>query len=200
MTSSTSTLGCQYFLLDTDETNRIRLPLDGYSNNTDVWLSITEVRSVNVRGVGLSILWTSCFTCTGRVNRENMGYPKQVDVVPISDINITSERCCQTKKTAVFTIRAHQLCTGFELCSFRWTTTDSSHAIAAQVSERLYLLSTPKTDSTIKALANNISNFLQRAFHGCPTEEWCSEEDIFYTFSLAKKCRTMMSWAEGAPQ
>ena len=44
ITSSGSTLGYQNFLLDTDETNRIRLRLDDYSNNGDVWLSITEVR------------------------------------------------------------------------------------------------------------------------------------------------------------
>ena len=44
ITSSGSTLGYQNFLLDTDKTNRIRLRLDRYSTNTDVWLSITEVR------------------------------------------------------------------------------------------------------------------------------------------------------------
>ena len=44
ITSGGSTMGYQNFMLDTDETNRIRLRLDGYGDNSDVWLSITEVR------------------------------------------------------------------------------------------------------------------------------------------------------------
>ena len=44
ITSSGSTLGYQYFPLYTDETKEIKLCLDDPKWNTDVWLSITEVR------------------------------------------------------------------------------------------------------------------------------------------------------------
>ena len=44
ITSSGSTLGFQYFSLYTDETAEIKLCLADPISNTDVWLSITEVR------------------------------------------------------------------------------------------------------------------------------------------------------------
>ena len=44
ITSSGSTLGYQNFELNTDETEDIKLCLDNPNENTNVWLSITEVR------------------------------------------------------------------------------------------------------------------------------------------------------------
>ena len=41
--SSGKTNGFQTFDLDTDETSELKLYLDNYKSNSDVWLSITEV-------------------------------------------------------------------------------------------------------------------------------------------------------------
>ena len=44
ITSNGYTVEYQNFLLNTDETDKIRLRLENYDSNSDVWLSLTEVR------------------------------------------------------------------------------------------------------------------------------------------------------------
>ena len=51
ITSSGTTNGYQNFLLNTDETYNIRLRLNNFSSNSDVWLSLTEVRPVFSRAL-----------------------------------------------------------------------------------------------------------------------------------------------------